>query len=267
MDNQIGKLLVELSKSQDHEIGDGTTGVVVLAGALLEMAEPLLDMGIHPLRIAEGYEMACKVATENLDKISSKFDFSNENIEPLARVCMTTLSSKVWVAGRRSRAQGICAVVAQRQQLPHAAGRARAAAHCMRAGRRPAGQPAGGNRLDRRHCLNRRRPVQQPPRRAAARPSGGWQLQGPAAAAAAAAAGRQALRRRRPTPPCPTPCSVGRLKRPMAEMCVKAVLAVADLERRDVNLDLIKVRGGGSLGQWPGAGALQGAVGSAGQRR
>ena len=36
-------------------------------------------------------------------------------------------------------------------------------------------------------------------------------------------------------------CSVGRLKRPMAEICVKAVLAVADLERRDVNLDLIKV--------------------------
>ena len=39
VENQIGKLLVELSKSQDHEIGDGTTGVVVLAGALLEQAE------------------------------------------------------------------------------------------------------------------------------------------------------------------------------------------------------------------------------------
>ncbi len=46
---------------QDHEIGDGTTGVVVLAGSLLEQAEGLLDMGIHPLRIAEGYEWACKV--------------------------------------------------------------------------------------------------------------------------------------------------------------------------------------------------------------
>lgn len=42
----------------------------------------------------------------------------------------------------------------------------------------------------------------------------------------------------------PLSCSVGRLKRPMAEICVKAVLAVADLERRDVNLDLIKVSGG-----------------------
>ena len=62
VEHQIGKLLVELSRSQDFEIGDGTIGVVVLAGALLEHAEPLLDRGIHPLRIAEGYEMASKVA-------------------------------------------------------------------------------------------------------------------------------------------------------------------------------------------------------------
>ena len=50
VENQIGRLLVELSKSQDNEIGDGTTGVTVLAGALLEQAEGLLDRGIHPLR-------------------------------------------------------------------------------------------------------------------------------------------------------------------------------------------------------------------------
>jgi hypothetical protein len=61
VENQIGKLLVELSRSQDHEIGDGTTGVVVIAGSLLEQAETLLDRGVHPLRIAEGYEMASKV--------------------------------------------------------------------------------------------------------------------------------------------------------------------------------------------------------------
>lgn len=45
VDHQIAKLMVELSKSQDQEIGDGTTSVVVLAGALLEKAESLLDMG------------------------------------------------------------------------------------------------------------------------------------------------------------------------------------------------------------------------------
>jgi T-complex protein 1 subunit epsilon len=53
VENQIGKLLVELSKSQDQEIGDGTTGVTVLAGALLEKADSLIDRGIHPLRIGE----------------------------------------------------------------------------------------------------------------------------------------------------------------------------------------------------------------------
>lgn len=97
VENQIGKLLVELSKSQDQEIGDGTTGVVVLAGSLLEQAEPLLDRGLHPLRIAEGYEMACKEAIETLDKISTKFDFGSENVEPLVKTCMTTLSSKMYV--------------------------------------------------------------------------------------------------------------------------------------------------------------------------
>ena len=53
VENQIARLMVNLSQSQDDEIGDGTTGVVVLAGALLEEAEALLDMGIHPLRVAE----------------------------------------------------------------------------------------------------------------------------------------------------------------------------------------------------------------------
>ena len=49
VEHQTAKLLVELSKSQDNEIGDGTTGVVVMAGALLEQAQLLLDKGIHPL--------------------------------------------------------------------------------------------------------------------------------------------------------------------------------------------------------------------------
>ncbi len=55
--SQIAKLMVQLSQSQDDEIGDGTTGVVVLCGALLEQAEALLDRGIHPIRIADGFEL------------------------------------------------------------------------------------------------------------------------------------------------------------------------------------------------------------------
>ena len=45
--------MVQLSQSQDDEIGDGTTGVVVLCGALLEQAEALLDRGIHPIRFVQ----------------------------------------------------------------------------------------------------------------------------------------------------------------------------------------------------------------------
>jgi len=95
VDHQIAKLLVQLSKSQDDEIGDGTTGVVVLAGALLEQAEQLLDRGIHPIRIADGYEMAAKIAVGTLDKISDTFDVDLKKPEPLVRLAMTTLGSKI----------------------------------------------------------------------------------------------------------------------------------------------------------------------------
>ncbi|KAK9891663.1 hypothetical protein WA026_015630 [Henosepilachna vigintioctopunctata] len=95
VEHEIGKLLVQLSQSQDDEIGDGTTGVVVLAGALLEQAGALLDRGIHPIRIADGFELACDVAVKHLDKIADLFPVSSENIEPLIKVAMTTLGSKI----------------------------------------------------------------------------------------------------------------------------------------------------------------------------
>ena len=107
VEHQIGKLLVELSRSQDYEIGDGTTGVVVLAGSLLEQAEVLLDRGIHPLRIAEGFEMASKVAVAELERISETFEFSATDAEPLIRTCMTTLSSKIVNRCKREMAE-IC---------------------------------------------------------------------------------------------------------------------------------------------------------------
>lgn len=95
VEHQIAKLMVQLSQSQDDEIGDGTTGVVVLAGALLEHAEKLLDRGIHPIRISDGYEMAAKVACENLEKISQKFTVDPKNKEPLLKLAMTSLGSKI----------------------------------------------------------------------------------------------------------------------------------------------------------------------------
>ena len=84
IEHPIAKLLVELSKSQDDESGDGTTGVVVLAGALLEQAQKLLDKGIHPLKIIEGFDKACEYALEHLESIATEINLTendNENLK------------------------------------------------------------------------------------------------------------------------------------------------------------------------------------------
>jgi T-complex protein 1 subunit epsilon len=93
--HQVSKLMVELSQSQDDEIGDGTTGVVVLAGALLEQAEKLLDFGIHPVRVAEGFEKAAKVAVDHLASVSDTIAYSLEDPYVLLETARTTLSSKI----------------------------------------------------------------------------------------------------------------------------------------------------------------------------
>jgi len=95
VDHEIAKLMVQLSQSQDDEIGDGTTGVVVLCGALLEQAEMLLDKGIHPIRIADGFELAAQKANEHLETIADKFELDPNNPENLVQTAMTTLGSKI----------------------------------------------------------------------------------------------------------------------------------------------------------------------------
>lgn len=95
IEHPIARLLVELSQSQDDEIGDGTTGVVVLAGGLIRQALLLLDKDLHPLKIASGFEKACDLACENLKGISKELDvFANEN-EYLVKTAMTSLGSKI----------------------------------------------------------------------------------------------------------------------------------------------------------------------------
>ncbi|KAJ6128794.1 hypothetical protein N7471_010011 [Penicillium samsonianum] len=93
--NNVAKLLVELSQSQDEEIGDGTTGVVVLAAAMLEQASDLIDKGIHPIRIADGYDQACEIAIAELDRISDEITFSQDDITNLLKVAKTSLGSKI----------------------------------------------------------------------------------------------------------------------------------------------------------------------------
>ncbi|KXG48163.1 Chaperone, tailless complex polypeptide 1 [Penicillium griseofulvum] len=93
--NNVAKLLVELSQSQDEEIGDGTTGVVVLAAAMLEQASDLIDKGIHPIRIADGYDQACEIAVAELDRISDEIIFSSDDTTNLLKVAKTSLGSKI----------------------------------------------------------------------------------------------------------------------------------------------------------------------------
>ncbi|MEM4558635.1 MAG: thermosome subunit alpha [Acidilobaceae archaeon] len=86
------KLLVEVAKAQDAEVGDGTTSVVVLAGTLLEKAEKLLDENIHPSIIINGFTKALKRSLEILDKIADPVNVEND--ESLKKIVETTLASK-----------------------------------------------------------------------------------------------------------------------------------------------------------------------------
>lgn len=100
--HHIAKLLVDLSKSQDHEIGDGTTGIVVMAGAMLEQAMALIEKGIHPLRIAYGYEKACEAAVKKIEEIARTVDIAAEDRQALQRAASTALGSKV-VSSRKEQ--------------------------------------------------------------------------------------------------------------------------------------------------------------------
>jgi len=77
----------------------------VLAGALLEQAEQLLDRGVHPMKIADGYERACRVAVQRLEEIGDRIEFDRNNIEPLLKTAMTSLGSKMYGRRRAYRAQ------------------------------------------------------------------------------------------------------------------------------------------------------------------
>jgi thermosome len=89
----IAKLMVEIAKSQEEEAGDGTTTAVVLAGALLEEAEKLLEKNIHPTVIVSGYKRALDVATEHLRKIA--VPTSRNDVDTLKKIAMTAMSGKI----------------------------------------------------------------------------------------------------------------------------------------------------------------------------
>jgi thermosome len=87
------KMLVEVSKTTDNEVGDGTTSAVVLAGSLLEKAEELLDKDVHPTVIVDGYSKASKKAMEVLTEIAEKVPATNR--EWLVKVAKTSMQTKL----------------------------------------------------------------------------------------------------------------------------------------------------------------------------
>jgi thermosome len=87
------KMLIEAAKTQDKEVGDGTTTVAVLAGELLKKAEPLLDQNVHPTVIVQGYGMAAKKAIEIMNSMA--FDVSETDRALLEKVAETAMAGKL----------------------------------------------------------------------------------------------------------------------------------------------------------------------------
>ena len=87
------KMLVEISKTTDNEVGDGTTSAVVLAGALLENAESLILQDVHPTIIVDGYKKAAKKAKQYLSEISENITPNDKNI--LKKIAKTSMQTKL----------------------------------------------------------------------------------------------------------------------------------------------------------------------------
>lgn len=90
IEHPAAKMIVEVAKTQEDEVGDGTTTAVVLAGELLKKAEDLLDNEIHPTVIVKGYRMAAAKALKILNEIAVDVDETDiDNLEKIAQTAMT----------------------------------------------------------------------------------------------------------------------------------------------------------------------------------
>ncbi len=92
VEHPAAKMMVEVAKAQDDEVGDGTTTAVVLAGELLKHAEDLLDQNIHPTIIVSGFRKAAQKARELLHEIAKPVDLDDR--ATLKKVVMTSMASK-----------------------------------------------------------------------------------------------------------------------------------------------------------------------------
>ena len=92
IDHPAGKMMVEVAKTQDAEVGDGTTTAVIIAGGLLEKAEKLLDDEIHPSLIIKGYRLASIKARQLYDSISETLTIKDKSM--LNQIALTSMTGK-----------------------------------------------------------------------------------------------------------------------------------------------------------------------------
>jgi thermosome len=104
IEHPAAKMMVEVAKTQDAEVGDGTTTSVILAGELLGKAEDLIDKGVHPTLIVEGYIKAASKALETLEDIAIPVMPAGK--EFLKKVAATSMASKL-VSERKEQLAGI----------------------------------------------------------------------------------------------------------------------------------------------------------------
>ena len=92
IEHPAARMMVEIAKTQESEVGDGTTTAVMIAGKLLENAERLLDKKIHPTVITKGYRLAAEKSQEILREIALKITDNDEDV--LKQVAMTAMTGK-----------------------------------------------------------------------------------------------------------------------------------------------------------------------------
>jgi chaperonin GroEL (HSP60 family) len=92
IEHPAAKMLVEVAKTQNEEVGDGTTTAAVLAGELLSKAQELLDQNIHPTVIIRGYNLALKKAIEILEEMAKSITIKDK--EMLRKIARTSMSGK-----------------------------------------------------------------------------------------------------------------------------------------------------------------------------
>ncbi|CBH13340.1 t-complex protein 1 gamma subunit, putative [Trypanosoma brucei gambiense DAL972] len=85
------KHMLELARAQDEEVGDGTTSVIILTGEILSLSKPLLERGIHPLKIVKGFSLALTDALAAIEKIATSIDPNDiKQLEEVVRACLGT---------------------------------------------------------------------------------------------------------------------------------------------------------------------------------